>query len=75
VTSVNWCSWTSPDSLSEAVADKGAQTCVPFKDRLKLDYMLVDTASRPGMSGAPVGRSWTNQVVEPGIVGLGDAQK
>jgi Trypsin-like peptidase domain len=37
------------------------------------DYMLVDTASRPGMSGAPViRRSWTNHMVEPGVVALVD---
>jgi hypothetical protein len=31
------------------------------------DYMLVDTASRPGMSGAPViRRSWSNHDIEPG---------
>jgi trypsin-like peptidase len=36
-------------------------------------YMLVDTASRPGMSGAPViRRSWTNHMVEPGVVALVD---
>jgi len=34
---------------------------------MALDYMLVDTASRPGMSGAPVIRgSWSNHLVEPG---------
>jgi len=37
------------------------------------DYMLVDTASRPGMSGAPViRRSWSNHMVEPGMVALVD---
>jgi hypothetical protein len=37
------------------------------------NYMLVDTASRPGMSGAPViRRSWTNHMVEPGVVALVD---
>jgi hypothetical protein len=35
--------------------------------------MLVDTASRPGMSGAPViRRSWTNHMVDPGVVALVD---
>jgi hypothetical protein len=37
------------------------------------DYMLVDTASRPGMSGAPViRRSWTSHLVQPGVVALVD---
>jgi hypothetical protein len=37
------------------------------------DYILVDTASRPGMSGAPViRRSWTNHMVQPGVVALLD---
>jgi S1-C subfamily serine protease len=32
------------------------------------NYILVDTASRPGMSGAPViRRSWSGHLVEPGI--------
>src|SRR5258705_2979642 len=35
--------------------------------------MLVDTASRPGMSGAPViRRSWTNHMVDPGVLALVD---
>jgi hypothetical protein len=35
--------------------------------------MLVDTASRPGMSGAPViRRSWTNHTEQPGIVAFVD---
>jgi hypothetical protein len=37
------------------------------------DYILVDTASRPGMSGAPViRRSWSNHMVEPGRVAIVD---
>lgn len=37
------------------------------------DYMLVDTASRPGMSGAPVIRqSMTNHMDQPGVVALLD---
>jgi hypothetical protein len=37
---------------------------VGFRD----NYILVDTASRPGMSGAPViRRSWSGHLVEPGI--------
>jgi hypothetical protein len=31
---------------------------------------IVDTASRPGMSGAPV--SWSNHMVESGVVALVD---
>lgn len=37
------------------------------------DYILVDTASRPGMSGAPViQRSWSNHTVEPGRISTAD---
>jgi len=37
------------------------------------DYMLVDTASRPGMSGAPViRRSWSNHDIEPGYIATVD---
>ena len=40
----------------------------PFTDR----YMLVDSASRPGMSGAPViRRSWGNHMLEDGAVSMG----
>jgi hypothetical protein len=36
-------------------------------------YYLVDTASRPGMSGSPVIlRSWTNHMVEPGVIAISD---
>ena len=35
---------------------------------LTTDYLLVDTASRPGMSGAPVIlRSWVNHIVQANI--------
>jgi Trypsin-like peptidase domain len=37
------------------------------------EYMLVDTASRPGMSGAPViRRSWSNHDIEPDFVATVD---
>jgi hypothetical protein len=43
--------------------------------RMTTGYYLVDTASRPGMSGAPVIlRSWTNDFVEGGIRTLNDTQ-
>jgi hypothetical protein len=33
------------------------------------EYMLVDTASRPGMSGAPaIRRSWSNHDIEPNFI-------
>jgi hypothetical protein len=41
--------------------------------RLTQGYYLVDTASRPGMSGAPVIlRSWTNDFIEGGMRALSD---
>src|ERR1700730_7207839 len=41
--------------------------------RLSEGYYLVDTASRPGMSGAPVIlRSWTNDYIEGGMRALSD---
>ena len=52
---------------------RGSIASEPQLARLTNDYMLVDTASRPGMSGAPViRRSWTNHLVEPGVVALVD---
>ncbi len=37
------------------------------------EYMLVDTASRPGMSGAPViRRSWSNHDIEPNFIATVD---
>jgi hypothetical protein len=37
------------------------------------EYMLVDTAARPGMSGAPViRRSWSNHDIEPNFVATVD---
>jgi hypothetical protein len=44
---------------------RGSIASEPELARLTTDYMLVDTASRPGMSGAPViRRSWTNHMAE-----------
>jgi hypothetical protein len=52
---------------------RGSIASEPPLARHTTDYMLVDTASRPGMSGAPViRRSWTNHMVEPGVVALVD---
>jgi len=52
---------------------RGSIASEPQLARLTTDYMLVDTASRPGMSGAPViRRSWTNHMVEPGVVAVVD---
>ncbi|TYL89968.1 trypsin-like peptidase domain-containing protein [Bradyrhizobium rifense] len=52
---------------------RGSIASEPQLARQTTDYMLVDTASRPGMSGAPViRRSWTNHMVEPGMVALVD---
>jgi S1-C subfamily serine protease len=46
---------------------RGSIASEPQLIRMSEDYMLVDTASRPGMSGAPViRRSWSNHLVEPG---------
>lgn len=47
---------------------RGSIASEPQLARLSEGYMFVDTASRPGMSGAPViRRSWTNHMVEPNI--------
>lgn len=52
---------------------RGSIASEPQLTRLTTDYMLVDTTSRPGMSGAPViRRSWTNHMVDPGVVALVD---
>jgi len=52
---------------------RGSIASEPELIGLTTRYMLVDTASRPGMSGAPViRRSWTNRMVEPGVLGLLD---
>jgi hypothetical protein len=41
--------------------------------RQTVGYYLIDTASRPGMSGSPVIlRSWTNLMVDPGVMGISD---
>jgi Trypsin-like peptidase domain len=42
-------------------------------DVRNIDYILVDTASRPGMSGAPViRRSWSNHDLEPNFIATVD---
>jgi hypothetical protein len=47
---------------------RGSIASEPQLVSLTTPYMLVDTASRPGMSGAPViRRSWPGHLVEPGI--------
>src|ERR1700745_1003615 len=52
---------------------RGSIASEPQLARLTTDYMLGETSSRPGMSGAPViRRSWTNHMVEPGVVALVD---
>jgi hypothetical protein len=46
---------------------RGSIASEPQLVGLTTPYMLVDTASRPGMSGAPViRRSWSGHLVEPG---------
>jgi hypothetical protein len=55
------------------VLKRGSIASEPKLFRFVKDYLLVDTASRPGMSGAPViRRSWTNHMVQPGVVALVD---
>jgi len=52
---------------------RGSIASEPELAPVTTDYMLVDTASRPGMSGAPViRRSWSNHMVEPGVAALVD---
>jgi S1-C subfamily serine protease len=52
---------------------RGSIASEPQLARLTTDYILVDTASRPGMSGAPViRRSWSNHMVEPGFIAVVD---
>jgi hypothetical protein len=53
---------------------RGSIASEPQLIGLTTPYMLVDTASRPGMSGAPViRRSWSGHMVEPGFVPLVDS--
>jgi Trypsin-like peptidase domain len=48
---------------------RGSIATEPDLVRLGPQYLLVDTASRPGMSGAPViRRSWTNHLVDSNYV-------
>ena len=52
---------------------RGSIASEPELARLTYGYMYVDTASRPGMSGAPViRRSWTNHMTQPGVLALTD---
>lgn len=52
---------------------RGSIASEPDLIRQTTNYMLVDTASRPGMSGAPViRRSWTNHMVEAGVIAVVD---
>ncbi len=52
---------------------RGSIASEPDLVRPTTGYYLVDTASRPGMSGAPVIlRSWTNDFVEGGVRALND---
>jgi hypothetical protein len=50
---------------------RGSVASEPDLTRIGAGYMLVDTASRPGMSGAPViRRSWGAHITETGIFPL-----
>ncbi len=52
---------------------RGSIASEPDLAQITNDYILVDTASRPGMSGAPViRRSWSNHMVEPGVLAMLD---
>lgn len=52
---------------------RGSIASEPDLVRLTTDYLLVDTASRPGMSGAPVIlRSWGNHIVQANIAARDD---
>ncbi len=54
---------------------RGSIASEPDLVRLTTDYLLVDTASRPGMSGSPVIRrsNWTSDLIEAGVVARSDA--
>lgn len=53
---------------------RGTIASEPDLVRMTTGYYLVDTASRPGMSGAPVIlRSWTNDYVEGSVRAITDA--
>jgi hypothetical protein len=52
---------------------RGTIASEPDIVRMTSGYYLVDTASRPGMSGAPVIlRSWTSDYVEEGVRAITD---
>ncbi|WFU08086.1 serine protease [Rhizobium sp. CB3090] len=54
---------------------RGSIASEPALARLTTNYILVDTASRPGMSGSPVIRrsNWTSDLIQPGVVAHSDA--
>jgi len=58
-----------PEPPGYPVWKRGSIAAEPDLVRLGPQYLLVDTASRPGMSGAPViQRSWTNHLVDANYV-------
>ena len=55
---------------------RGSIASEPDLAPLTTNYFYVDTASRPGMSGAPVlRRSWGTHMLEPDIVSTGPQRK
>jgi hypothetical protein len=55
----------SPDTVGSDIRVRGRVASEPDRVRLTTDYLLVDTASRPGMSESPVIlRSWGNYMVQ-----------
>jgi hypothetical protein len=61
------------DPPAYPVWKRGSIASEPQLAPITTNYMLVDTASRPGMSGAPViRRSWSNHMVETGLMALVD---
>jgi hypothetical protein len=61
------------DPPAYPVWKRGSIASEPQLAPITTNYMLVDTASRPGMSGAPViRRSWSNHMVEPGLMAMVD---
>lgn len=57
------------------VRKRGSIASEPDLVRLTTGYYLVDTASRPGMSGSPVIlRSWSNHILESNMWATGNEQ-
>ncbi len=55
---------------------RGSIASEPDLVRLSTGYYLVDTASRPGMSGSPVIlRSWSNHILEANMWTIGNDQR